>query len=143
MFGAEQFHNGFAMAARLYPDLNLNLPSILDEMHVSVMHADILASYFKGKLDALREAVDAHDNSGSEDGDMEAMDTSNSPQSGVIVMGSTWVHNLQQVVGYMEQLGLVVSLPGDIMLAEFVEKVRPFGAVPMACSSGNIADNMS
>lgn len=67
---------------------------------------DILASYFKGKLDALREAVDASDSSGSEAGETEAMDTSDSPQSGVKVMGSTWVHDLQRVVAYMERLGL-------------------------------------
>lgn len=74
------------------------------------MCTDILAGYFQGKLDALRESIGAHDSSGSEDEEAEAMDTSDSPKAGTQVMGAAWLQRLQQVVSYMEQLELGVSI---------------------------------
>ena len=71
--------------------------------------ADILAGYFQGKLEALSEAIGEQSGNNSEEEEPEAMDTSEGGQAGVKVMGAPWVHNLQQVVACMNQLGLGVS----------------------------------
>lgn len=88
------------------------------------MHADMLTCYFRGKLEALSEAISQQDSSEGEE--EEAMDTSEtSPQAASKLMGSAWVKSLHQIVAYMDQLGLgVCSYATAILTATFLDCVQ-------------------
>ena len=78
--------------------------------------ADMLSHYFGAKLSQLSQAaLKSNSNSGSdadeeEEGRAEAMDMGGSPQSAKALMGEEWGSQLQQVLRYLQQLGLQVKL---------------------------------
>ena len=76
--------------------------------------ADLLRRYFSGKLAAFSQASqNANNTSGSDEDEeeqAEAMDIGSSPQPAVSVMGQQWAHHLPQVLTFLQQLGLQVSL---------------------------------
>lgn len=74
--------------------------------------ADLLSKYFGGKLAEFSSAANKPGNSGSSDEEEEeadAMDVCRAPQPAVSVMGAQWAHPLQQILAYLQQLGLHVS----------------------------------
>ena len=79
-------------------------------------HADMLSHYFGAKLSQLSQAtLKSSSNSDSdadeeEEGRAEAMDMGGSPKSAKVLMGEEWGSQLQQVLQYLQQLGLQVKL---------------------------------
>ena len=76
--------------------------------------ADVLRHYFGGKLsDFSRATQNASNSSGSdevEEEQAEAMDIGSGPQPAASVMGQQWANQLPQILTFLQQLGLQVSL---------------------------------
>ena len=76
--------------------------------------ADLLRQYFSGKLAAFSQASQSASNTSGSDGDeeepAEAMDIGSGPQPAASVMGQQWADHLPQVLTFLKQLGLQVSL---------------------------------
>lgn len=74
--------------------------------------ADLFSKYFAGKLAEFSSATNKPGNNGSSDEEEEeadAMDVCRAPQPAVSVMGAQWAQPLQQILAYLQQLGLHVS----------------------------------
>lgn len=75
--------------------------------------ADLLSQYFGAKLTEFSQANNKSGKSDSSDegeDESDAMDVSRSPRPAVTVMGEAWVQRLRQILMYVQQLGLEVSL---------------------------------
>lgn len=75
--------------------------------------ADMLSHYFGGKLAEFSQATTMSTGShgSDEEEEAEAMDVSRSPEPAACVMGQQWAHRTQQVLTFLQQLGLQVCNP--------------------------------